>query len=259
MSHNVSLDSILHRLKEGQLDVEEAKKQLQSYQDYGFFKWDVHREKRQGFPEVVYGESKTTDEILRIVQVMIGETRRLLVTRVHEEKAQAILDQFPNFTYQKRGQLLSYLHPDEPSFLYDGYISIVSAGTSDLQVADEAAFTAEMMGCRVRRFTDVGVAGIHRLLDQIDEIRNGSVSVVVAGMEGALPSVVGGLVSHPVIAVPTSVGYGANFKGLSALLTMLNSCASGISVVNIDNGFGGAYNAALIHRMAYAGNPRSID
>ena len=131
-----------------------------------------------------------------------------------------------------------------------GYIAVVCAGTSDLRVAEEAAVTAEAFGCEVRRFYDVGVAGIHRLLDNIEEIQHATVSIVVAGMDGALPSVVGGLVSHPVIAVPTSVGYGASFNGLAALLTMLNSCASGISVVNIDNGFGGAYNAVLIHRLA---------
>ena len=138
-------------------------------------------------------------------------------------------------------------------FFFEGYIAIVCAGTSDLPVAEEAAVTAEILGCKVRRIYDVGVAGIHRLLNNIEEIQNATVTVVVAGMEGALPSVVGGLVSHPVIAVPTSIGYGANFNGLSALLTMLNSCSSGISVVNIDNGFGAAYNAALIHRLIQKG------
>lgn len=250
MLNNGSMDKILHQLKSGEIGVEEAKKSLRSYEDFGFFKWDTHREKRQGFPEVVYGEGKTAGEIKEILGIMKKKTRRLLVTRVNVEKAAVILNEFPDMTYHARGKIVYWLHPDEPQFLYDGYVSIVSAGTSDLQVADEAALTVEVMGCPVKRFTDVGVAGIHRLFDQIEDIRKGSVSIVVAGMEGALPSVVGGLVSHPIIAIPTSVGYGANFNGLSALLTMLNSCASGISVVNIDNGFGGGYNAALIHRLA---------
>ena len=140
-----------------------------------------------------------------------------------------------------------------PKLTLNGYIAVIAAGTSDLRVAEEAAVTAEILGSNVHRIYDVGVAGIHRLLNHAEEIQNATVSVVVAGMEGALPSVVGGLVSHPVIAVPTSVGYGANFNGLSALLTMLNSCASGISVVNIDNGFGGGYNAVLIHQLAIKG------
>ncbi|MDI4707198.1 nickel pincer cofactor biosynthesis protein LarB, partial [Pseudoalteromonas shioyasakiensis] len=152
--------------------------------------------------------------------------------------------------YEKLAQILYWKSAKNTDGNNDGYIAILCAGTSDLRVAEEAAVTAEIMGCNVRRFYDVGVAGIHRLLDQAKEIQQATVSVVIAGMEGALPSVVGGLVSHPVIAVPTSVGYGANFQGLSALLTMLNSCASGISVVNIDNGFGGAYNAVLIDRLA---------
>ena len=173
----------------------------------------------------------------------------MLVTRISKDKAAEVLAHHPNLTYNAQAEIL-FSQPKINTNPPQGYIAVICAGTSDLRVAEEAAITAEAYGCEVRRFYDVGVAGIHRLFDNIEEIQQATVSIVVAGMDGALPSVVGGLVSHPVIAVPTSVGYGASFDGLAALLTMLNSCASGISVVNIDNGFGGAYNAVLIHRLA---------
>lgn len=244
------MDEILDQVQKGILSVAEAKGKLATYENLGFAKVDHHRKKRQGFPEVVYGEGKTKEQILSIVEAIRSNGNDVLVTRISKEKAEHILKEYPEFRYNETAQILSWKDESHVEDSFQGYIAIVCAGTSDLRVAEEAAVTAEALGCHVRRFYDVGVAGIHRLLDNIEEIRQATVSVVVAGMEGALPSVVGGLVSHPIIAVPTSIGYGANFNGLSALLTMLNSCASGISVVNIDNGFGAAYNAALINNIA---------
>ncbi|GIN72568.1 1-(5-phosphoribosyl)-5-amino-4-imidazole-carboxyl ate carboxylase [Bacillus sp. J14TS2] len=241
------MEKILQQVRDGQLTVEEAKAQLATYENLGFAKVDHHRKKRQGFPEIIYGEGKTTDQILAIMKAILAKKEDVLITRISKEKAEAILQEYPELKYHEIARILSYQH--EPKNRRAGYISVICAGTSDLPVAEEAAVTAEVLGSNVKRIYDVGVAGIHRLFDQIEDIQHATVSIVVAGMEGALPSVVGGLVSHPVLAVPTSIGYGANFGGLSALLTMLNSCASGISVVNIDNGFGGAYNAVLIDRM----------
>ncbi|WP_046721690.1 nickel pincer cofactor biosynthesis protein LarB [Heyndrickxia coagulans] len=244
------LEEILQQVRNGELTVSEAVKGLATYEDLGFAKVDHHRKKRQGFPEVIYGEGKTKEQILSIIKVIRSKNDDILVTRITNEKAEYILREFPELVYHEMAQILYEKKNINNKGDYEGYIAVVCAGTSDLKVAEEAAITAEALGSKVRRFYDVGVAGIHRLLDNIDEIRKATVSIVVAGMEGALPSVVGGLVFHPVIAVPTSVGYGANFNGLSALLTMLNSCASGISVVNIDNGFGAAYNAVLIDNIA---------
>ncbi|SER47901.1 hypothetical protein SAMN04487944_10514 [Gracilibacillus ureilyticus] len=243
------LEEILKQIETGQLSAEAAAKQLATFENLGFAKVDHHRKKRQGSPEVIFGEGKTSTQIIDISRAMMAKKENILVTRVNKEKAEAIQRTLPDFQYHEIANLLFMMNSGEPVYS-NGYIAIVCAGTSDLAVAEEAALTAEAYGLEVRRFYDVGVAGIHRLFAHIDEIRQATVSVVIAGMEGALPSVVGGLVSHPIIAVPTSIGYGANFQGLSALLTMLNSCASGISVVNIDNGFGGAYNAVLIHRLA---------
>lgn len=243
------IKQILHQVKNGSLSIEEAKYRLQAYEDFGFVKLDYHREQRTGFPEVVYGLGKTTEQMITILEHLVKKSKRVLATRVEESKAKAIRHTYPDMTYNTAAQTLSWIHPDEPEYLYNGYIAIICAGTSDLPVAEEAAVTAEVFGCQVNRIYDVGVAGIHRLFDQLDTINNASCSVVVAGMEGALTSVVGGLVRHPVFAVPTSVGYGANFQGLSALLAMLNSCSPGVSVVNIDNGFGGGYNAALMHSL----------
>lgn len=243
------MEEILKQVQAGKLTVEQAKEKLATYENLGFAKVDHHREQRTGFPEVIYGEGKTVQQITQILTALKAKNNNVLITRISQEKADAILRRHPEFVYDATSRIL-FLKKDTPSKETGSYIAVLCAGTSDLPIAEEAAITAEVMGSEVRRFYDVGVAGIHRLFDQIDEIKNASVSVVVAGMEGALPSVVGGLVAHPVIAVPTSVGYGANFRGLSALLTMLNSCASGISVVNIDNGFGGAYSAVLIDQLA---------
>lgn len=247
------LEEILKQVQNGTLSVTEAKEQLATFENLGFAKVDHHRKKRQGFPEVVYGEGKTAEQIISIVQSLRARNNQVLVTRISKEKADKVQSECPEFIYHEIAQILYWKEEKETEGNSVGYIAVVAAGTSDLRVAEEAAVTAEVLGSKVHRIYDVGVAGIHRLLSHAEEIQNATVSVVVAGMEGALPSVVGGLVSHPVIAVPTSIGYGANFNGLSALLTMINSCASGISVVNIDNGFGGGYNAVLIHQIAQKG------
>ena len=246
------LENILNQVKNGELSVAEAKEHLAAFEDLGFAKVDHHRKKRQGFPEIVYGEGKTSEQIISIVQSLRSQNNQVLVTRVSLDKAEDIRKVLPDLIYNDAARILYWKEKETHSNL-PGYIAVIAAGTSDIRVAEEAAVTAEVLGSNVHRIYDVGVAGIHRLLHHAEEIQNAVVSVVVAGMEGALPSVVGGLVAHPVIAVPTSIGYGANFNGLSALLTMLNSCASGISVVNIDNGFGGGYNAALIHKLIQKG------
>jgi len=243
------LEHILEQVRDGKLSIEEAKVQLASFEDLGFAKVDHHRKQRQGFPEIIFGEGKTAEQIISIAKSLRAQRNSVLVTRIDAHKANDVLRECPDLIYDETSRLLYWKERMSAGAMAPGYIAIVAAGTSDIRVAEEAAITAEVLGSEVRRFYDVGVAGIHRLLHHAEEIRGAVVSVVVAGMEGALPSVVGGLVSHPVIAVPTSIGYGASFNGLSALLTMLNSCASGISVVNIDNGFGGGYNAALIHRL----------
>jgi hypothetical protein len=247
------LEEILEQVQSGTLSISEAKEKLATFENLGFAKVDHHRKKRQGFPEIVYGEGKTAEQILAIVQSLRDRNSQVLVTRISPEKAKFVQNTCPEFVYQELAQILYWKEPTSYTEKKQGYIAVIAAGTSDLRVAEEAAVTAEVLGSPVKRIYDVGVAGIHRLFNHLDDIQQATVSVVVAGMEGALPSVVGGLVSHPVIAVPTSIGYGANFNGLSALLTMLNSCASGISVVNIDNGFGGGYNAVLIHQLAEKG------
>ena len=243
------MEEILQQVQLGTLSVAEAKGKLATYENLGFAKVDHHREKRQGFPETIYGEGKSAEQITAIITAIRGKNNDVLVTRISKEKSAEVLTIHPDLIYNDQAQIL-FSERKVKKNPKTGYIALVCAGTSDLRVAEEAAVTAEVFGCEVRRFYDVGVAGIHRLLDNIEEIQNATVSIVVAGMDGALPSVVGGLVSHPVIAIPTSVGYGASFNGLAALLTMLNSCASGVSVVNIDNGFGGAFNAVLIHQLS---------
>jgi NCAIR mutase (PurE)-related protein len=242
-----SIEKILTNVQNKTLGIQEAKAMLQGFDDLGFAKLDVSRQKRTGFPEVVFGEGKTVHQIIEIVKHLKERIDRVLVTRIDEEKADAILKELPNMEYNSTGRTLFWKMEDVPAVVYKGYIAIVCAGTSDLPVAEEAAVTAEAFGCEVVRIYDVGVAGIHRLFHHLETIRNASSSVVVAGMEGALASVVGGLVQNPIIAVPTSVGYGANFQGISALLSMLNACSPGISVVNIDNGFGAGYYATLIN------------
>jgi NCAIR mutase (PurE)-related protein len=213
---------------------------------------DLSREERTGFPEVVFGEGKTSEQIVAIMSKMMEHSDRVMATRVDAEKAASIKQLMPDVTYHELARTLTWFR--RPILrVREGYVAVVCAGTSDLPVAEEAAITLECMGSHTERIYDVGVAGIHRLFARLDEIRGASVIVIVAGMEGALPSVLGGLVDKPIIAVPTSIGYGANFQGISALLTMLNSCAPGVSVVNIDNGFGAGYNAGVIHKWIARG------
>lgn len=215
--------------------------------ELGFANLDIHREKRTGFPEVIYGEGKTLEQLQLIFDKLVSINSVVLATRITEEMGLAIINKYPAAEYNKTARTV--LWRKNPQSISKGYVAIVCAGTSDLPVAEEAAVTVRAMGSTAELICDVGVAGLHRLFNKIDLIRNANVIIVVAGMEGALPSVIGGLVAKPVIAVPTSVGYGANFKGLSALLGMLNSCANGISVVNIDNGYGAGYQAGLINRL----------
>jgi pyridinium-3,5-biscarboxylic acid mononucleotide synthase len=245
---NPNMEAILKQVQDGTIDVEQAKTMLVQYQDMGFAKLDYQRQKRTGFPEVVFGEGKSVEQIISIISVLKQNINRVLATRVDEQKAAKVIEAIPGLTYNPTARTLFWKHEAEPSVLYKGYIAIVCAGTSDLPVAEEAAVTAEAFGASVKRIYDVGVAGIHRLFHHLDDIENATATVTVAGMEGALASVVAGLISNPIVAVPTSVGYGANFQGFSALLSMLNACSPGISVVNIDNGFGAGYYATLIHK-----------
>lgn len=253
MGDTYVIEKILEQVQKGTLSVAEAKKKLATYENLGFVKVDHHRKKRVGFPEIVFGEGKTAEQILTIVHSLKQRNDSVLVTRISREKAEIILKHYPEFQYHETAKVLAWRNESHLNRKSSGYIAVVCAGTSDMPVAEEAAVTAETLGCQVKRVYDVGVAGLHRLLDNIEAIQNATATVCVAGMEGALPSVIGGLVGNPIFAVPTSVGYGANFHGLSALLTMLNSCASGVSVVNIDNGFGAAYNAVLVNQMASKG------
>lgn len=247
--NKANIEKLLKRVKDNEIEVEEAIKILEDlpYKELGFAKIDNHREIRVGYPEVIYCEGKTVEQVQTIIQFMLTKDSNILATRADEKMYDAIRTICPEAQYNTLGRTITIRKRVEP--LTDSYIAIVSAGTSDMPVVEEAAETAAILGNRVEKIMDVGVAGIHRLFSRIDVIRGAKVVIVVAGMEGALASVIGGLVDKPVIAVPTSVGYGANFGGLSALLSMLNSCASGVSVVNIDNGFGAAYNASIINKL----------
>jgi NCAIR mutase (PurE)-related protein len=238
---------ILEQLQRGELDLETALAQLQGFEDLGHSRVDLAREQRNGAPEVIYGEGKTTDQIREIMQSMAQHEQNTLVTRLDSESAKALCQTFPDANYCPHARVLSrVLSKPAP---VTTKVALVCAGTSDLPVAEEARHTLEFYGNPVETIYDAGVAGLHRLLASVETIRACRVVIVVAGMEGALPSVVGGLVDAPVIAVPTSVGYGSSFEGLSALLGMLNSCASGLSVVNIDNGFGSGFLANRINRL----------
>jgi pyridinium-3,5-biscarboxylic acid mononucleotide synthase len=241
------LRDMLTRVQQGGITIDAALDSLRDlpYEDLGFAKIDHHRELREGIPEVVLGMGKTPAQVAAIAAGIAARSGRLLVTRATPEQASAVTAVVPDATYHDQARVITLER--EPAPRIPG-VAVLCAGTADLPVAEEAALTAEMLGCAAERHYDVGVAGIHRLLDRLDVLRRARALVVVAGMEGALPSVVAGLVSTPVIAVPTSVGYGASFGGLAALLGMLNSCAAGVAVVNIDNGFGGGYMAAMINR-----------
>jgi len=243
------LKELLAAVAAGAVSPEQALKDLAElpYADLGFAKLDLHRELRNGLPEAIYAEGKRTDDLLRIVERMLQGHGRVLLTRLRAEAAAELLAAHPEAAYHERARILTCGAPSEP---LPGSITVLAAGTSDLGVAEEAAVCAAWFGHEVERHYDVGVAGLHRLLDNLAAIRRADVVVAVAGMDGALPTVVASLVPAPVVAVPTSVGYGASFGGLAALLTMLNGCAPGVGVVNIDNGYGAAVLASRIARSA---------
>ena len=241
------LAHILEKVKSGNLSITQAIQELSilPYEELDFAKIDHHRGIRIGFPEVILGTGKTTEQIVTIASHLSASTMKLLITHIDQETYVAVKAVIKDASYNPLAKTI-VVNRQQHISLRPG-ITVVTGGTSDIPVAEEAAVTAEIMGNKVEKVFDVGVAGLHRLLDKLPKLREAKVLVVVAGMEGALPSVVGGLVSAPIIAVPTSIGYGANFNGLAALLTMLNSCAPGIAVVNIDNGFGAGYMAGLIN------------
>ena len=246
----MELKKILEDVKNNELDIDSALEILKDlpYEDLGYAHIDHNRSIRNGYPEVIYCKGKSDEHILGIIDRMNKKNTNILGTRCRKETFEKIIKIYPNAEYEELSQILK-IKNEEIKEQGKGKILIVTGGTSDIPVADEAYFTAEFFGNKVERLYDVGVAGIHRLLSNRNIIEEARVIVAVAGMEGALPSVVGGLVDVPVIAVPTSVGYGANFDGLAPLLAMLNSCASGISVVNIDNGFGAGYLASIINKL----------
>ena len=247
---SAALLTLLEQVRDGSVDISAAAAALRDlpYQDLGYARLDHHRPLRTGWPEVVLGEGKTADQVAGIVPAMAGRGHPVLVTRASPDAYAAVAAAVPSAEYRQLARCI-IVPADNLSTPVDAGLLIVTAGTADLPVAEEAAVTAELMGCCAGRLNDVGVAGLHRLLAQRERLQQARVIIVVAGMEAALASVVSGLVSAPVIAVPTSVGYGASFEGLAALLGMLNSCAPGVGVVNIDNGFGAGYLAAMINTL----------
>jgi NCAIR mutase (PurE)-related protein len=244
-----SLNKLLYSVAKGEVSVAAAAEQIKKipFEDIGYAHVDHHRALRKGFPEVIFGEGKTAGQIIGILERMIPQEEVILVTRVDAAKAEPVMARFPEIEYHSNARILIG-KKHSTAIVGKKTILVISAGTSDIPVAREACLTAEVMGNRVESVFDVGVAGIHRLFAHMDRIESAGVLIVVAGMEGALPSVVAGLVDKPVIAVPTSVGYGASLGGLTALFAMLNSCASNVAVVNIDNGFGAGYMASIINR-----------
>jgi pyridinium-3,5-biscarboxylic acid mononucleotide synthase len=247
------IKELLENVRTGQLDVEAATNQLAHlpFEDLSFARVDHHRELRVGFPEVIFGQGKTPEQICKIAERILANSHNLLISRTDEMVFKQVAQLAPEAEFHQAPGMISVLR--DRTEHGTGVIAVISAGTSDIPVAEEAAITATAMGNRVGRIYDVGVAGIHRLFRAREEFAEARVIIVVAGMEGALPSVVGGLVSVPVIAVPTSIGYGASFGGVAALLGMLNSCASNVAVVNIDNGFGAGFVASLINRQRDSG------
>ena len=247
-----SLKALLESVRAGKTNVEAALAQLRRlpFEDLGFATVDHHRAIRCGFPEVIFCPGKTVAQVVEIFSRLAAGGNDVLATRAERDVHQAVAAKFPAAEYHEPAKAITLRQGPAKSAV--GHVAVVAAGTSDLSVAEEARVAAEIVGARVSTHYDVGVAGLHRLLGVTEQLQRANVLVVVAGMEGALASVVGGLVAAPVIAVPTSVGYGASFSGLAALLTMLNSCVAGVSVVNIDNGFGGGYIAAMINRLSAA-------
>lgn len=248
----MELETLLSQVQSGEMNIEQAKEHLKTlpYEDLGFAKLDHHRKLRNGYGEVIYCAGKTVEHMVKIYQSFYERGTNVLGTRATPEQAEVLQRVLPMAQYDPLSRILQVIQNPVEKI---GCVAVCTGGTSDMGVAEEAALTAEFLGANVNRIYDVGVAGIHRLLSRTEDLRHANCVVAVAGMEGALGGVVAGLVDKPVIAVPTSVGYGASFHGLSALLTMLNSCAEGISVVNIDNGFGAGYNAAQINRLAVLG------
>lgn len=246
----MDLKKLLENVKDNKMDIDDAMKKLKNlpYEDLGYANIDHHRQIRGGYPEVIYCEGKSDEQILGIIEKMNEKGSNILGTRCRKETFLKVAKKYSNCEYEEASRILK-IRNEEIHNKGKGKILVITGGTSDIPVADEAYYTAEFLGNDVDRIYDVGVAGIHRLLSRLDVLQGARVIIAVAGMEGALPSVVGGLVDVPVIAVPTSVGYGASFGGMASLLTMLNSCASGISVVNIDNGFGAGYLASMINKL----------
>lgn len=244
---------VLEKVKSGELSIEDAEKYFKKkpFEDMGYAKLDTYREIRSGYPEVVYCSGKAQEHLLKIYDRLYKENGEVFGTRASQEQFEAVKEIIPDIQYDHVSHILKAEKKDKKRV---GHIAVCTAGTADISVAEEAAQTAEYFGNNVSRVFDVGVSGIHRLLSNMEEIQRANCVVAVAGMEGALASVIGGLVDKPVIAVPTSVGYGASLHGLSALLTMINSCANGISVVNIDNGYGAGYIASQINRLAVREN-----
>ncbi|MCH1983693.1 nickel pincer cofactor biosynthesis protein LarB [Ruminococcus sp. OA3] len=240
---------LLEQVKNGELSIAEAEEQLKKlpYEDIGCAKIDHHRSLRSGFGEVIYSAGKSVEQMRAIYRSFYERRENVMGTRASRDQYLALSGEFPEIEYDETARILG-LYFNRPR--QTGCVAVCTGGTSDIPVAEEAAQTAEYFGCRVNRIYDVGVAGIHRLISKLDDIREANCVIAVAGMEGALPGVVAGLVERPVIAVPTSIGYGANFQGIAPLLTMLNSCAEGIATVNIDNGFGAGYLAAQMNRLA---------
>lgn len=244
---------ILKKVKSGEITLEEAESYFRKapFVDLGYAKLDTHREIRSGFPEVIFCERKSDEHLLSIVKKLYEENGEVFGTRASDHQFTLLKESFPDLIYDKNSGIIKI---EKKNKKLTGKIAVCTAGTADISVAEEAAQTAEFFGNRVERIYDVGVSGIHRLLSKLEDIQSANCIIAVAGMEGALASVIGGLVDKPVIAVPTSVGYGASFHGVSALLTMINSCANGIAVVNIDNGYGAGYMASQINRLGERGN-----
>lgn len=250
-------ESLLQNVRDGDVDVEAALQQIRSQAeiDLGFARIDVDRHRRRGLPEVIFSSGKTEQQVLEIVTALAEAGQNVLATRAWPSLYERVHDHHPGAVFHEvaRAITLDVSAPPEPV----GQVAVVSAGTSDIPVAEEACLVAERMGARVVKIFDVGVAGLHRLMPHLDTLKASRAVVVVAGMEGALPSVIGGMIDRPIIAVPTSIGYGLNLQGLSALLAMLNTCVPGITVVNVDNGFGAGVSAALINRIGEGGDASS--
>lgn len=244
----MQIDTLLQAVKDGKMDISEAKKILARapYEELGFAKLDSHRAIRTGFAEVVYCQNKADDFLVEIFSRLYEDNGEVMGTRCSQEQYLLLKEHFSQLIYDPISRIVKIDQPKDKI----GLIAVCTAGTADIAVAEECAQTAEFFGQKVERFYDIGVSGLHRLLSKVDQLQKANCVVAVAGMEGALASVIGGLVANPVIAVPTSVGYGANFHGLSALLTMINSCSNGVATVNIDNGFGAGFLASQINRLA---------